>query len=315
MEFLKYIAGGAALGVAESFPVSGTGHALLMGHIFGQGENFSAVFSFLHIGILISVLLAYYKIIFGLVRALFSVIKNIFTGDFSFKNLDRSQNMLVMLIIGLIPMLLIFVPVLGSGTNVLGIAHEFCDTDNIILSGISFLINGVLLKLGIDSLKSDKFKYTYKTADNEIKRWDGRTKITVMDAIWCGVFQFISMVFPGVSHIGAVFSIGLIRGINKKIALDYSFLMGIPSIIIMFVSEFLFATKFNGFSLFTPAGWLGVVFAAIFGLLFIKILNLMVIKNKVTIFSVYTIVLGIIVIAVGIFEQVHGTNIFQGTVL
>lgn len=315
MEFLKYIAGGMALGVTESFPVSATGHALLLGHIFGQSENFSAVFSFLHIGILIAIILAYHKTIFGFIKSFFVILKNIFTGNFSFKNLDRSQNMLVMLIIGFIPMFLIFVPVLGSGTNVLGIAHEFCDTDNIILSGVSFLINGILLKFGVDSLKSDKFNYTYKTADNEIKRWDGRMKITVMDAIWCGVIEFISIIFPGVSHIGAVFSIALIRGINRKTALDYSFLMGIPSIIIMFVSEFLFATKFNNFSICTLAIWLGVVFAAVFGFLFIKILNLMVSKNKVMIFSVYTIALGIIVIAVGIFEQIYGTNIFQGTVL
>ena len=53
MEVLKSIFGGAFLGIAESFPVSGTGHALLIGHIFGQDENSRILFLLLHIGILI----------------------------------------------------------------------------------------------------------------------------------------------------------------------------------------------------------------------------------------------------------------------
>lgn len=316
MEILKYIISGAVLGITEGLPVSSSGHALLMGHIFGQDETFRTIFSVLHIGVLIAIVATCYKVIFGLIKSFFSVIKRIFTGKFSFRNLDRSENMLVTLGIGLIPLLLLFVPVLGSGTNVLGVAHEFSDADNMVLCGISFLINGILLKLGIDSLKSEKFNYTYKTADNVVKRWDGRMRLTAMDAIWCGVMQFVSMIFPGISHIGAVLSIGLIRGINRQVMLSYSFLLGFSSIAIVLFSEIWFSTNF--IEVLKPninALLLGSLCSLVFGFLFIKIIGSMVKKNKTFVFFVYSMVLGIIVSAVGIFEQIRGINIFSGMIL
>ncbi len=71
MEFLKYIIGAVALGITESLPISGTGHTLLMEHIFGQGENFRMVLSFLYIGVLIAVIIAYHKEIWSLITAFF----------------------------------------------------------------------------------------------------------------------------------------------------------------------------------------------------------------------------------------------------
>lgn len=317
MEFLKYIIGAVALGITESLPISGTGHTLLMEHIFGQGENFRMVLSFLYIGVLIAVIIAYHKEIWSLITAFFGIFKDVFGGNFSFKRCDKSQNMLITLAVGLIPLLMVFVPVPGSGRNVFGIAREFWATDNMILLGISFLINSFLLKLGVDSFKSDKFKYTYKTADNMVKRWDGRMRLTLMDAVWCGVMQFTALIFPGISHIGAVFAIGIIRGINKKVSLNYSFLLGIPLIILKLVSEFLFFSKFTDIihNVDATAVCVGILFAAIFGFLFIGIFNKMVQKNKIMIFSIYTVVLGIITLAIGIFERIYGIHIFQGTVL
>ncbi len=315
MGFLKPIINGAVLGLTESLPVSGTGHALLMGHIFEYGENFRTIFFILHIGILIAIIFAYHKKIFELIKSSFVMVKNIITGQFRLESAGKYQNMLMALIIGLVPMFLIFVPVIGSGTNVFGIAREFFDSDNIILVGASFLLNGMLLKLGVNNLKSDKFKYTYKTADNVVKRWDGRMRFTIMDALWCGVFQFISMIFPGGSHVGMVFSIGIIKGINRQLALEYSFLMGISPIIIFLTSEFLFAKKCTDFLFNDPAIWLGILCSAVFGFLFIKVFNRLVKKNRILVFSIYTIFLGFAVIILGIFEQIKGINLFSGKTL
>lgn len=316
MEFFKYLVSGITLGITEGVPVSSVGHALLFGHVFGISENFALIFSILHIGVLLAIVCAYYKTIFGIIKSFFVMLKNIFSGKFRLKNLDRSQHLLMSLGVGLIPVFLIFVPVWGSGTNILGVAHEFSDVDNMVLCGISFLINGILLKFGIDSLKHEKFKYTYTTADNVTKRWEGRMRLTVTDAVWCGVVQFISMIFPGMSHIGAVFSVGLIRGINKQVMLDYSFLLGFPSIVIMLLSEFGFAANFSEISKLNVTYLLfGILCSMIFGFLFIRIFNRVVKKNKVFIFSVYTMVLGAIMAVVGIFEQIRGINIFQGLVL
>ena len=40
----------------------------------------------------------------------------------------------------------------------------------------------------------------------------------------------MAAVFPGLSRSGSTLSVGLLRGINQQTALDYSFVLGIPSI-------------------------------------------------------------------------------------
>ena len=40
----------------------------------------------------------------------------------------------------------------------------------------------------------------------------------------------LAAIFPGLSRSGSTLSVGLLRGINQQTALDYSFVLGIPSI-------------------------------------------------------------------------------------
>ncbi len=316
MEFLKSAILGAGFGITEGFPISSGGHLLLLRHILEIDGNILILYPILCVGVLVSVLFLYRKLILDLVKAFFKIFLDIFKGEFNFKNCDRNQNILVAFLIGLIPTFLIFVSVPGSGTNVFGIVREFSYENNIILAGISFLINGILLKLGINNLKSDKFKYTYKASDNTTKRWDGRMRFTIMDAVWCGVMHFVSIVFPGISHIGAVFSIGIIRGINRKLALNYAFLLSIPLLVMTIISELSFVVSFNDFSNFNVFFVLiGIFCSLIFSLLFIKLFSKMVQKNKISIFAIYSILLGFGVTAIGILEKFYGINIFKGTVL
>ena len=52
-----------------------------------------------------------------------------------------------------------------------------------------------------------------------------------------GLTQCAAAVFPGLSRSGSTLSIGLMRGINRQTALDYSFVLGIPSIMAAAVLE------------------------------------------------------------------------------
>lgn len=316
MEFLKSAIFGMGIGAVEGLPISSCGHVLLFKHIFGQGESLLTLLPILYVGVLIAIICVYYKLIWYLAKAFFKIFADVFTRRFSFNGCDQLQNMALAIGIGVTPLFFIFFPVVGSGTNILGIIREFSDENNVILLGLSFLINGVLLRLGANNLKSDKYRYTYKTSDNVTRHWEGRKKFTIMDAIWCGAIYFASMIFPGVSHIGAVFSIGIIRGINKKIALDYSFLLGIPLLLIILLSEVSLSVRFGGFSNFNIyTALVGVLFSLIFGFLFIKVFKRMVEKNKISIFAFYNFVFGVSLLAIGIFEEIKGVNVFQGTIL
>ena len=50
------------------------------------------------------------------------------------------------------------------------------------------------------------------------------------DSIAIGLTQCLAAVFPGLSRSGSTMSVGLMRGVNQQTALDYSFVLGIPSI-------------------------------------------------------------------------------------
>ncbi len=311
MGILEAVIQGIVQGLTEFLPISSSGHLLMSQHILGVQDNNLFFDVMLHIGTLLAVIAVYYKSIWKLIKAFFEIIGNIFKGKF--KNLTNDQNMVLMIIIGLIPLFLLFVPIPGSGTNIKGIAEEFSSDKNIILVGISLIVTGILLKLGIQKRKSVKFKYTYTTANNETKTWDGRTKLTVMDALWIGVTQFIASVFPGISRSGSTLSTGLLREVNKQTALDYSFILGTPAVVAAAALELKEASEAGALvNINIVPVLVGMMVSAVVGFLSIKLFKWLLKTDKMMIFVIYTLIVGMIAIAVGIVEQIQGVNIFTG---
>ena len=218
MSILDAIIQGIVQGLTEFLPVSSSGHLLISQHILGVKENNLFFSIMLHIGTLIAVLAVYYKTILKLIKSFFEIIKDIFTGKFDFKKLDNDKNMVLMLMAGLLPLFLLFVPIPGSNTNVKGIAEELAGDKSIILVGIALIVTSILLKTGINARQTYKINYTF---DRE-KPWEGRKRLNLMDALSIGVTQFVAAIFPGISRSGSTLSTGLLRGINKQTALDYS---------------------------------------------------------------------------------------------
>ena len=139
----------------------------------------------------------------------------------------------------------------------------------------------------------------------------GRKKIHTVDAICIGVTQCLAAVFPGLSRSGSTLSVGLLRGINQQTALDYSFVLGIPSIAAAALVSLLdmgdqagavgAGRSSRGSS---PRLWLAF--------LAIKLLKWIVTTNKLRIFAFYTLIAGGIVTILGIVEHIVGKNLFTG---
>ena len=200
MKIFDAVIQGIIQGLTEFLPVSSSGHLLMSQHILGVRENNLFFNVMLHLGTLIAVLAVYYKTVIKLIIAFFEMTKNIFTGKFKFKELNHDQNMVVMLIIGLIPLFLLFFPVPGSGTNIKGVAEDLASDKNIIIVGMSLILTSVLLKVGINKTKSIKFRHARIREGGTQEIWDGRKKFNTMDAIWVGVTQFVAAIFPGLSR-------------------------------------------------------------------------------------------------------------------
>lgn len=119
-------------------------------------------------------------------------------------------------------------------------------------------------------------------------------KLDYKTAFIIGVFQVLSLV-PGTSRSGATILGGILFGVSRIVAAEFTFFLAIP---VMFGASFLKIIKF-GFA-FAPSELIvltiGMATAFIVSVLSIKFLLRYIKKNDFTAFGYYRIVLGIIVL-------------------
>jgi undecaprenyl-diphosphatase len=50
-------------------------------------------------------------------------------------------------------------------------------------------------------------------------------------AVWVGVGQLLAAVFPGASRSGTTILMALVLGVNRRVATEFSFLLGVPTLL------------------------------------------------------------------------------------
>ena len=91
MNIFSAIFYGIIQGITEFLPVSSSAHLAIAQNIFGMGNVEADHFTFdilLHLGTLIAVFIVYYKDIFSLVPAAFSMLGKVFKGKFKLSEYD-----------------------------------------------------------------------------------------------------------------------------------------------------------------------------------------------------------------------------------
>ena len=106
----------------------------------------------------------------------------------------------------------------------------------------------------------------------------------------------------------------MIRGINQQKALDYSFVLGIPSILAAAALTLKDAVSSGEVIDIIPLA-AGMITSAVVGFLAIQLLRWMVTTNKLHVFAIYTFILGILVILISIIESLTRVNFFTGALL
>lgn len=312
MTILDAIIQGVVQGLTEFLPVSSSGHLTITQHLLGidmEGGNlfFNVM---LHIGTLAAVVAFYHKLIWRLIKAFFSMIGDIFTGKFRWKELCDDKRMVIMVIIGLIPLFLLFLPVPGTGMKLKDFVESFNTDRYFIVVGICLLLTSVLLLLGnLASRRNVPMKHS-KGGDA------GRTSMNVLDAIVVGITQCFATL-PGLSRSGSTLAAGQMRGLNKQTALDYTFILGTPAIIAAAVLEGKDALEAGTESLtanLVPI-LVGMVVAAVVGYLAIALFKWLLKTDKMIIFIIYTALVGIAVIVISVMEMQSGANLFTGAAI
>ncbi len=286
MDYITVIIQAIVQGLTEFLPVSSSGHLSVLQHITGIDGEAAVILSIvLHLGTLVAVFVAFWGTIWGMIKEFFLTIGDIFTGKFSWKNMNGTRRMMFMVIFAT----LILVPVYlfeGFFTGRQG------DGD-IVFEGVAFLFTAMLLFL------SDK-------CSNGIKQGED---MKLRDGLTVGLFQCVAL-FPGVSRSGTTTAAGLFCGLDKQTAVTFAFILGIPAILGGSVLEL-----GDAFASDMQLDWIalgiGFVISAVVGFLAIKMVSWLLKKDRFKIFGVYTLILGLACIAGGLWEHITGNTLIS----
>lgn len=274
MTLLEAIVCGIIQGLTEFLPVSSSGHLAIAHSLFGMetAESYLTFDILLHLATLIVVFVVYYKEIFSLIPAFFTMLGKVFRRKFSFADYTKSERCVVLLIIATLPLIAAFfiedmVEVIAGYTRAVGIILIF---------------NGILLWI------SDRFA----------GRQGRREELTPAGALGVGLFQ-LAAVFPGLSRSGSTISGGMLFGLDREEAVKFSFILSVPAI--------LGANIFNipeAVSAEIPKSELwyylaGMACAMICGFVAMKLLLYISKKSKFGFFAYYCMIVGLLAAVLG----------------
>lgn len=272
VKLIEYLLLGILQGITEPIPVSSSGHLLILQTIiekFHQGLdiNFEVLATITNFGSLIAIIIIFWKDIVSLVESFF---KYIFKKDRS-KKVSNDFSYCLKIIIATIP-----AGVMGLVVTKLGLLAKL--EENVKFIGLMLLLTALFLFL-IRNFKGKK----------------DRDKITFIDSVVVGLCQMISII-PGISRSGATIVGGMFRNIKRESAFNFSFILYIPISIatsILGVKDLFDMTISTGdMILYIIAALMALIFTYIFTKWFSKIVK----EGKLIYFSIYCVILGLIVI-------------------
>jgi len=186
---------GIVEGLTEFLPVSSTGHLILTGSLLGLHDDRAKVFDIaIQTGAIFAVMLVYWQKISQTVRDL--------------PTQPQAQRFALNVLIGFIPAVILGL-LFGKAIK----AHLF--TPVVVAS--TFIVGGLII------LWAERRPVT-ATRIQEVD------EMTAMDALKVGLVQCLAMV-PGTSRSGATIIGGMLLGLSRKAATDFSFYLAIPTLI------------------------------------------------------------------------------------
>jgi undecaprenyl-diphosphatase len=99
--------------------------------------------------------------------------------------------------------------------------------ENLKLMAVSLLVGGAVMWI-VDVINAPSEKAGPSAPNSRIRAWKMEA-ITLGQAVWIGLCQILSAVFPGTSRSMATIAGGQLAGISREAALEFSFFLSIPT--------------------------------------------------------------------------------------
>jgi len=269
MTILQAIILGIVQGLTEFLPISSSAHLVLVPALLGWQipEDFNFIFDVIvQMGTLIAVIIFFWKDLVEIFTAMVNGIRS----KTPFAEPEARLGWLVVLatvpagIIGLL-----IKPLVESAFS------------SPTATALMLVVTAVILFVG----------------ERIGKQTRSLSALTWVDALWIGLAQALA-IFPGISRSGATISAGLVRGVKRVGSARFSFLMLIPIMIASSLLEVKDFMTMPGLSAYLPALIAGVVAAGIVGYLAIRWLLGYLGHHTLYIFSIYCLVVALIVLIV-----------------
>ena len=269
IEFLKVILLGLVEGITEWLPVSSTGHMILIDEFIklNVSNEFKEMFL---VVIQLGAILA--------VPTLFFDKLNPFSKSKSGEEKKRTVELWKKVIVGAVPAAV-------AGVLLDDILDAYLYTPTVV--SIALIVYGIAFIIVEFSRKKDNTPFRV----NDIN------ELTYKDALKIGAFQVLSLI-PGTSRSGSTILGGILSGVGRVPAAEFSFFMAIP---IMLGASGLKVLKFMVSGVSVTAGEIllllvGIVVSYIVSLAVIKFLMDFVKKHSFSVFGIYRIILGLCLI-------------------
>lgn len=255
---------GVVQGVAEFLPISSSGHLTLLQYYFGMEEADTLLNVLLHFATLLAVCVAYRKDIIEMVMEFIGMIIGVFVkspkGAREIAEMPPARRMIILIVIATLPLFAVL-PI-----------DDYVESfgNNPYFVSCALLVTGTLL------FTADRRNHTGLTLN----------QLTVKDAIFIGIAQAFATI-PGLSRSGCTISAALALGIDRNLAVRYSFLMSLPAVAGATILKVLDVYKEGFDSSLIPIYSLGMVLAFVVGLCSIELVKLLAKKGKFGAFAFY----------------------------
>lgn len=265
IEIIKAIIFGIVEGITEWLPISSTGHMILLEEFMGLNVSKSFWDMFLvviQLGAILAVVVIYFKRLW----------------PFQTKPLRIPHDKLMMwlkIIVACVP------------AAVIGILFKSV-FDRLFYNYTWVAI--ALIVFGVGFLVVEKHN------DKRVPRVTDMSQLTFKDAIIIGLFQLVAAIFPGTSRSGATILGGIMIGLSRQLAAEFTFFLAVPVMAGASLLELVkFGWSFTGQEVVILLA--GLVTAFVVSIIAIKFLIGYIKKHNFNVFGYYRIILGLIVLA------------------
>lgn len=267
IEILKSILYGIVEGITEWLPISSTGHMILLEEIMPMNvsESFWSMFLVvIQLGAILAVVVLYWNKIFPFKKnkeGKYTSVKSIWILWFK-------------ILVATIP------------AAIIGLAlDDWIDAH--LYNG--FVVAVMLILVGVAFIYIENRNKDMRPSVNSL------SALSYKDALIIGLFQVVAAVLPGTSRSGATIIGGLMIGVSRAVAAEFTFFLAIP---VMFGASLLKLVKF-GFAFSVLEFFIlviGMVVAFVVSIFVIRFLMSYIKKHDFKVFGWYRIVLGAFVL-------------------